>query len=95
MSLVHFLLLLLVAGICGSLGQLLAGFSRAGLFASIGLGFVGAIVGSWLARLAKLPPIFTLNLDGQAFPVAWAILGSALFVALLGWLFHRGRRSAW
>jgi uncharacterized membrane protein YeaQ/YmgE (transglycosylase-associated protein family) len=93
MSILHFLLLLLVAGICGSLGKMLAGFSRGGWLVSIGLGFVGALVGTWLAQLAKLPSIFVIDIEGQPFPVAWSILGSALFVAVLGWLW-RGRERA-
>ncbi len=40
MSTLHFLFLLLVAGICGSLGKMLGGFSRDGWLVSIGLGVV-------------------------------------------------------
>jgi uncharacterized membrane protein YeaQ/YmgE (transglycosylase-associated protein family) len=94
MSILHFLLLLLVAGICGSLGKVLAGFSRGGWVVSIGLGFVGALVGTWLAQLAKLPSMFVIDIEGQPFPVAWSILGSALFVAVLGWVWRRGARPA-
>jgi len=94
MSIRHFLLLLLVAGICGSLGKVLAGFSCGGWLVSIGLGFVGALVGTWLAQLAKFPSVFVVDIEGQPFPVAWSILGSALFVAVLGWLWGRGARPA-
>ena len=65
MSILQFLLLLLVAGVCGSLGQTLAGFSRGGCLVSIALGFVGALVGTWLARLLGLPAIFTLHIEGS------------------------------
>ena len=93
MSILQLLLLLLVAGVCGSLGQSLAGFSRGGCLVSIALGFVGALVGTWLARILELPAIFTLHIQGESFPVVWSILGSALFVALLG-LIQRGGRKA-
>jgi uncharacterized membrane protein YeaQ/YmgE (transglycosylase-associated protein family) len=93
-SILHFILLLLVAGLCGSLGQVIAGFSRGGWLASIALGFIGALVGTWLARLAKLPDLFTLDIDGKPFPVIWSIVGSALFVAVLGLLWRQGRRVA-
>ena len=41
----EFLLLLLVAGITGSIGQALTGFSRGGCFLAIIVGFVGALLG--------------------------------------------------
>ena len=94
MSILHFLLLLLIAGICGSLGKALGGFSRGGWLVSIGLGFVGALVGTWLAHLAKFPSVFVVDIEGQPFPVVWSILGSALFVAVLGWLWRRGASPA-
>jgi uncharacterized membrane protein YeaQ/YmgE (transglycosylase-associated protein family) len=42
MSLIDLLLLLLVAGICGSLAQSLVGYTRGGCLTSIALGFIGA-----------------------------------------------------
>ena len=51
MSLGGFLLLLLIAGVCGSLAQALVGYSHGGCLVSIALGFIGAIVGTWLAHL--------------------------------------------
>ncbi len=49
MSPIDFLLLLLVAGICGSIAQSLVGYSRGGCLVSIALGFIGALFGMWLA----------------------------------------------
>jgi len=86
MTVWHFFLLLLVAGVAGSLGQLIAGYSRGGCLASIALGFIGALLGSWLARVLGLPSLLVVSFDGQPFPVVWAILGAALFVAVLGLL---------
>jgi len=86
MTVWHFFLLLLVAGVAGSLGQAIAGYSRGGCLASIALGFIGALLGSWLARVLGLPSLLVVSFDGQAFPVVWAILGAALFVAVLGLL---------
>jgi uncharacterized membrane protein YeaQ/YmgE (transglycosylase-associated protein family) len=94
MSILHLILLLLVAGICGSLGKALAGFSRGGWLASIALGFIGALLGTWLARLAALPDLFTLEIGGKPFPVIWSIVGSALFVAVLGLLWRQGKTTS-
>ena len=91
MSLVDLLLLLLVAGICGALGQAIGGFSRGGCLVSIALGFIGALVGLWLARNVGLPEPLPVEVGGRTFPVIWSIIGSALFVAVIG-LITRSRR---
>jgi len=88
MTLESFLILLLVAGICGAIGQALVGYSRGGCLVSIALGFIGAIVGIWLARLLGLHEMFAVRIGGQSFPVLWSIMGAALFVAFIS-LFTR------
>ena len=89
MTLVDLLILLLVAGICGSLGQAISGFSRGGCLVSIALGFVGAVVGMWIARALGLPELFTVRIGGTNFPIVWSIIGSALFVAVIALLTRR------
>src|SRR5262245_19975675 len=91
MSLASFLILLVVAGICGGIGQSIAGYSRTGCLGSIALGFIGALLGSWLARFLHLPELFTVRVGGEAFPVLWSIVGSTLFVAIIS-MFTRSRR---
>jgi uncharacterized membrane protein YeaQ/YmgE (transglycosylase-associated protein family) len=94
MTLWHFFLMLVVAGIAGSLGQAIAGYSRGGCLASIALGFIGALLGSWLAGVLGLPSVLVLSFDGHPFPLIWATLGAALFVAILGFLAKPRRRGA-
>ena len=83
MSLVHLVILLLIAGVCGALGKTLAGSHTGGFVLSIVLGFIGAFVGMWLARKLSLPVFFEVRIDGQPFPVVWSILGAALVVAVV------------
>jgi uncharacterized membrane protein YeaQ/YmgE (transglycosylase-associated protein family) len=90
MGLIELLLLLLVAGICGALGQSIGGYSRGGCLVSIALGFIGALLGVWLSRLLGLPELLLLSFDSVNFPIIWSIIGAALFVAVLG-LFNRRR----
>jgi uncharacterized membrane protein YeaQ/YmgE (transglycosylase-associated protein family) len=80
------LLLLLVAGICGAVGQAIVGYSRGGCLVSIGIGFIGAVIGMWVSKQLGLPEWFALQIGGRTFPVIWSIAGSALFVALLSLL---------
>ena len=89
MSLIDLLILLLVAGLCGSLGQAISGYSRGGCLVAIALGFIGAIIGLWLARQLHLPELFAVNIGGKSFPIIWSIIGSALFVAVISLLTRR------
>ena len=79
-----------MAAICGALGQAITGYSRGGCLVAAAVGFVGALLGTWLARLLGLPEIFAVNIGGTAFPIVWTILGSTLFVGVLS-LFSRRR----
>jgi uncharacterized membrane protein YeaQ/YmgE (transglycosylase-associated protein family) len=90
MTLFGLLMLLLIAAVAGSLGQALAGYSPGGCLVSIVVGFIGAFLGLWLARMASLPEPFLISIQGETFPVLWAVVGSALFSAVLS-LFARGR----
>ncbi len=86
MSFLEFFLLLLIAGIAGSIGQSLSGYSKGGCFLSIVVGFVGALLGTWISRQLHLPEFFILNIGDVAFPVVWAIVGAALFTGILSLL---------
>ena len=89
MTLLDLLILLLVAGLCGSLGQAIGGYSRGGCLVSIALGFVGALVGLWLARALALPELFAVHIGTTNFPIVWSIIGAALFVAVINLLSRR------
>lgn len=81
MSLIDFLILALVAAICGMIGQSLAGYSVGGCLVSAVIGYVGAFVGLWLTRQLGLPELFMVNVGGSSIPIVWSIVGSALLVA--------------
>jgi uncharacterized membrane protein YeaQ/YmgE (transglycosylase-associated protein family) len=90
MTLTGLLILLLIAGVVGVLGQAISGYSFGGCLMSIIVGFVGAFVGIWLARQLGLPELFTVTIEGEAFPIVWGIIGSAILSLILG-LFTRRR----
>jgi len=89
MTVLDVLILLLIAGICGALGQAIAGYSRGGCLVSIALGFIGALLGMWLARSLGLPELFAIRIGDTSFPIIWSIIGSALFVAVLALITRR------
>jgi uncharacterized membrane protein YeaQ/YmgE (transglycosylase-associated protein family) len=79
-----FLLLLIIAAICGAIGQSIAGYSLGGCLISTVVGFIGALIGKWLAAKMGLTYIIPLEIGGETFPVIWSILGSALFAVAIG-----------
>ncbi len=91
MTLLEFLILLVVAGICGSVGQAIAGFTRGGCLVSVALGFIGALLGTWMARSLGLPELLAVQVGGQPFPVIWSIIGATVVVLVVG-LLSGGRR---
>ena len=81
MTLVDFLVLAIVAAICGMIGESLVGYSVGGCFVSAVIGYIGAFIGLWVARQFGLPELFTVTVGGSSIPVIWSIIGSALLVA--------------
>lgn len=92
MSLLEIIILLIIAGLCGAIAQGLVGFSRGGCILSIVVGFIGALIGSWVARKMQLPEIFAINVDTTTFPVIWSIIGGVIFTAILSLLTPKDRR---
>ena len=86
MSLVGFLILIVVAAICGAIGQAIAGYSTGGFLVSIVVGFIGAYLGVWLSQQFGLPELFVVNVDGQPFPIVWSVIGSAILAIIVGLL---------
>jgi uncharacterized membrane protein YeaQ/YmgE (transglycosylase-associated protein family) len=85
----EFIILLIIAGITGGIAESLVGFSRGGCFISIVVGFIGAIIGTWIADKLHLPEIFVINIGDVAFPVVWAIIGAVVFTGVLSLLSPR------
>ena len=83
MGLVDFLLLILVGAICGAVAEMIVGFSPGGFLASVAIGFLGALIGTWLARQIGLPSIFALTIGGYTIEVVWAVLGAVILLLIL------------
>jgi uncharacterized membrane protein YeaQ/YmgE (transglycosylase-associated protein family) len=90
MTLIGFLVLLIIAAVCGGIGQSLAGYNLGGCIVSIIVGFIGAYIGLWVAGKMGLPHFFTIIIDGKPFPIIWAVIGATIFtfgIALLRKIF--------
>jgi uncharacterized membrane protein YeaQ/YmgE (transglycosylase-associated protein family) len=91
MSIIDFIVLAVIAAIAGAIGQSLAGYYLGGCIVSAVVGYLGALIGLWLARQLGLPELITISVGGQPFPVVWSIIGALLFSLVVGAL-TRGRR---
>ena len=81
MTLFDVLIYLVIAGICGSVARALAGGTSGGFIISLMVGFLGAYLGTWLARQFHLPDLFVVTIGGHPFPIVWSILGGIVLVA--------------
>ena len=57
----------------------ITGFHRGGCLISVVMGFIGAMVGTYLSGLVGLPDILTIKVGGANFPVIWSIIGAVVF----------------
>lgn len=91
MTLIDLIILLVIAAFAGSLGQALAGYSLGGCLVSMVVGFIGALLGMWLARFVGLPEFLPITVGGRTFPLIWSVIGSGIFAAVVGMLTRRRR----
>lgn len=79
----NIVLLFAVAALCGFIAQAVAHHHRGGCLASMGIGFIGAVLGIWLAGVLGLPNLFSINVGGYSFPIVYALLGGLLLLLIL------------
>lgn len=92
MTLGEFIVLLIISAIAGLIGQQLAGYKVGGLLMAMVIGFIGAVLGLFLARELDLPLFFVLDIGQEEFPVVWSVIGAALLAFGLSLFSRRGAR---
>ena len=80
MTLLEFAIYIVIAGICGAVARAIAGGSGGGFVISILVGFLGAFVGTWLARMMHWPVVFAVAVAGHPFPIFWSVVGGLILV---------------
>jgi uncharacterized membrane protein YeaQ/YmgE (transglycosylase-associated protein family) len=97
MSLAEIVVLIIIAAASGALGQAIAGHSLGGgslrgwMITTL-VGFIGALIGTWLARLLELPFLLPITPGGQTFPIVWAVIGAAILALVVGEVNRRRRK---
>lgn len=85
---ISFLIMLLIAAVCGSIGAAIAGVDSKGCLTNMVIGLIGAMLGRWISIKLDIPDILYF----RNIPILWTIVGSALFVLLLAILMGQKRR---
>jgi uncharacterized membrane protein YeaQ/YmgE (transglycosylase-associated protein family) len=83
MTLLAFLILSLIAGICDAIVLAIVGF-RGDILVSIAIGFISALIGMLLSRAPGLREMLAVNVGGKTFQYIWSIIGATPFVFLIG-----------
>jgi len=83
MGWLNVLMLLAIAGVCGFVASKLMGAKRINIVLMIVLGFVGAVVGQWIADYFGMPLVLPLYIGAKTFPLLWAFLGSIVVVGIV------------
>jgi uncharacterized membrane protein YeaQ/YmgE (transglycosylase-associated protein family) len=84
LTLLGLLILIIIAAFAGAIGQALGGYRRGGIILAAAVGFIGALVGMWLSRELGLPELLTVQIEGQAFPFIWSVIGATLLSLVIG-----------
>jgi uncharacterized membrane protein YeaQ/YmgE (transglycosylase-associated protein family) len=93
LTLTGLVIYLIIAGVCGAIGRAIGGGTGGGFIVSIAVGFVGALLGSYIAHAVHLPELLVITVDRHPFPILWSIIGAAVFVAIVHLLSGRSLRS--
>lgn len=92
MSFLDFVIMFIIAAIVGSIARSLVGFDRGGCILSAIVGFVGALIGTWMAREFNWPQILPVEIRGITYPIVWTIIGAVIFTAVLS-LISPGKKN--
>ena len=92
MNLLEWLVYLLVAAICGSIGAAIVGIRHLGCLTLIAVGLIGAMLGTWISREAGIGEMFAINIGGKSLPILWTIIGSMLLTGLASLFWRSSRR---
>jgi uncharacterized membrane protein YeaQ/YmgE (transglycosylase-associated protein family) len=82
MTLLELIVYIVIAGVCGAIARAFAGGTSRGFIVAVLLGFLGAFVGTWLARLFHLPTLFVVAVGGHPFPIVWSVVGGMVLVGI-------------
>jgi uncharacterized membrane protein YeaQ/YmgE (transglycosylase-associated protein family) len=91
MSILEFVIYIVVAAVCGLVGQFLTGYSRGGCPVSFVVALVGAYFGPRVAAAMGWREAFILPIGPVEFPVVSSLVGALVLVLIVNLLTHKRR----
>ena len=92
MTFIDFIILFVIAAIIGSIARKVVGLEKGGCIVSAIVGFIGAIIGTWLGREYDLPEIWTPSIRGMKYPIVWSLMGAVIFTIVLSIISPKKRK---
>lgn len=83
MTLLGLLLLIVVGAICGLIAEAIVGYGPGGFLTSAFVGFLGALIGTWIARGIGLPSVLAVRIETVSIDILWAVLGAVILLAIV------------
>ncbi|MBI3855755.1 MAG: hypothetical protein HY293_08700 [Planctomycetes bacterium] len=90
---ISLLLCLILAGGLGIISQRILGFKLGGLFVSIFIGFIGAVLGREMVHFLHLPEFIHLTVADRTFPVIWCTVGALIATVTVGMIARGGSKK--
>lgn len=88
MDLLQLLILLVLAGICGAVAELIIGYKPGNMLVSVIVGVIGAYLGGLLTFRGAIPLLLPVRVGPTTIDIIWTTLGA--FVVLLLLALFRG-----
>ncbi len=82
-ALIELLILIIVAALSGGFAQALFGIRRSNILVSIGIGLIGAYIGTYLAQWLSFPRILVVPIGSSNIEIVWAFFGSLVLVFII------------
>jgi len=92
MNLIELVVLFVVAFVIGLIAQLIVGFDRKGCLVTVAIGFIGAVLGSFLVSRLGLPELLPIIVGSKQINFVWGLIGAVFFILIVSLILGRRKK---
>ena len=81
-AVLNLIILATIAFVFAWTAWVVVGSSRRMFINSVAVGFIGGLLGPWIASGLGIPMGYAMEIQGAMFPILWSIVGAGVFVAI-------------